>query len=188
MATANDIKKGDYVVFDKELYQVLDKEHVAMQQRRAVAKFKLRHLKTGKVVDRSVLALNDVELPEDVRKEQSVFIYERNGEYWFHEVGNPGNRFQLSIDLIGDSAKFLKSKMEVETLNYNGEAIGIKLPIKVEYEIVEAPPAIKGATASGGNKPAKLETGAKVNVPMFIETGDRIIVNTETGEYVSKAN
>lgn len=187
MASANEIKKGDYVVFDGEVYQVLDKEHVAMQQRRAVAKFKVRHLKTGKVVERSVLALNEVEVPEDVRKEKAVFIYARGEEYWFHEAGNPGKRFSLPESLIGDEVQFLKSKMEVQTLVYKDEILGVSLPIKAEYEVVEAPPAIKGATAAGGNKQAKIDTGATVNVPMFIEIGDRIVVNTETGEYAGKA-
>ncbi len=186
MASANEIKKGDYVIFDREVYQVLDKEHVAMQQRRAVAKFKVRHLKTGKVVERSVLALNEVETPEDVRKEKAVFIYARGGECWFHKVGSPADRFSLPESLIGDKIKFLKSKMEVETLVYGDEILGVSLPIKMEYEVTEAPPAIKGATAAGGNKQVKIDTGATVNVPMFIETGDKIIVNTETGDYAGK--
>ena len=128
-----------------------------------------------------------MEIPEDVRKETAVFIYARGSECWFHETGNPAKRFSLPESLIGDKVKFLKSKMEVQTLVYENEVLGMTLPIKVEYEVTEAPPAIKGVTAAGGNKQAKIDTGATVNVPMFIETGDKILVNTETGEYAGKA-
>ena len=184
---ANNIKKGDCVIFDGEPYEVLDKEHVAMQQRRAVVKMKIRQLKSGKVVDKSVLALNEVETPEDLEKGTAVFVYSKGQEYWFHEAGKPQNRFVLKEEFIRTQGKFLKSQMEITTLSFDGKIIKINLPVKYEYKIVETPPAVKGATAAGGGKPAKIETGAMVSVPMFVEAGDMIIVNTEKGEYVSKA-
>jgi len=184
---ANNIKKGDCVIFDGEPYEVLDKEHVAMQQRRAVGKMKIRQLERGKGMDKSILALNEVETPEDLEKGTAVFVYSKGQEYWFHEAGKPQNRFVLKEEFIGTQGKFLKSQMEVNTLSFDGKIIKINLPVKYEYKIVEAPPAVKGATAAGGGKPAKIETGAMVSVPMFVEAGDVIIVNTEKGEYVSKA-
>ncbi|MDD4761977.1 MAG: hypothetical protein PHZ25_03085 [Candidatus Pacebacteria bacterium] len=185
--SVNNIKKGDFVVLDREPYEVIDREHIAMQQRRAVVKLKVRNLKNGKVKEESMLSQGEIEVPEDLEKKPAVFAYNKKDEFWFHEVGNPGVRFMLKEELIGDKKLFLKPKMEISLLFYGEEVISIKLPIKVEYEVVEAPPVIKGATASGGNKPAKIETGAMVAVPMFIETGSKIIVNTERGEYDSKA-
>ena len=150
-------------------------------------KMKIRQLKSGKVMDKSILALNEVETPEDLEKGTAVFVYSKGQEYWFHEAGKPQNRFVLKEEFIGTQGKFLKSQMEVNTLSFDGKIIKINLPVKYEYKIVEAPPAVKGATAAGGGKPAKIETGAMVSVPMFVEAGDVIIVNTEKGEYVSKA-
>ena len=182
----NDVKKGDYVVLSGEPYRVVDREHSVMQQRKSVVRLKVKSLKTGKVKDETMIASSSIE-EADIEKSSAVFIYERGGEYFFHETGNPSNRFSLSLEVLSDSAQFLKSKMEVETLVYDGDIIGITLPIKVEYEVTEAPPVIKGATAAGGNKQATIETGAVISVPMFVETGDKIIVNTERSEYAGKA-
>lgn len=186
MASANDIKKGDLVVFNGEPWQVMDREHSVKQQRQAVVRMKLKNLKTGKVKDESAVSSAEIEMAE-VERRDAVFIYSRNGEYWFHEVGKPANRFAIPEEMIGEAALFLKPKMEVITLEYGGNILNVEPPIKAEYEVVETQPVIKGATASGGNKPAKLDTGATVLVPMFIETGDRIIVNIERKEYWSKA-
>jgi len=182
----NDIKKGAYVVLEGEPYRVVDREHSAMQQRKAVIRLRLKNLKTRKVKDETMVSSSGIE-EADIEKSSAIFIYERGGEYFFHETGNPADRFSLSSEVLSDYALYLKNKMEVETLVYEGDIIGITLPIKVEYEVVEAPPVIKSATAAGGTKQVKIETGAVISVPMFIETGDKIIVNTERGEYVSKA-
>jgi len=184
--TANDVKKGDCLVIGGEPYRVLDWEFSVKQQRQAVIRFKLKNMKTGRVKDET--AVSSAEMEEaDIIKGKAIFIYKRNKEYWFHEANNPGKRFELSSEVIGEGVDFLKAKMEVGTIIYEEEIIGLTLPIKAEYEVVEAPPAIKGATAAGGNKPAKLETGVMVNVPMFIETGDKILVNIEKAEYMGKA-
>jgi len=185
--SVNNIKKGDYVVFNGEPYEVIDREHIAMQQRRAVVKLKVRNLKNGKVKEESMLSQGEIEVPDDLEKKPAIFAYSRKDEFWFHEVGNPGVRFMIKEEILGDNKLYLKPKMEVGLLMFKGEPISVKLPIKVEYEVIEAPPVIKGATASGGNKLSKIETGAMINVPMFIEAGEKIIVNTERGEYDSKA-
>jgi len=182
----NEFKKGEYVVLNGEPYQILDKEHSAMQQRQAVVKLRVKSLKTGKVKEESMTSSQEAEEAE-IMKKSAVFIYTRNGEFWFHEKGNPGNRFSLKEEVLGDFSKWLKERMEIITVVFKEQVVDIILPIKVEYEVIETPPAIKGATAAGGNKPAKIDTGATVQVPMFVETGNRIVVNTETGEYDSRA-
>ena len=115
-----------------------------------------------------------------------IFIYVNRGEYWFNEKGNPKNRFQLSADVIGSAAQFLKGGTEVTAYKFGEKFISIELPIKMELEVTEAPPAIKGDTASGGGKMVTLETGAKINAPLFINTGDIVRVNTQTGEYTER--
>ena len=119
-------------------------------------------------------------------RKKAVFIYASRGEFWFHEEGNPKARFSLSGDLIGDQAPFLKPNIVVETWVFNDKVIKVVMPIKMEYRVIEAPPAVKGNTAQGGNKVVTIEGGAKINVPLFIQQDEVIRVNTQTGEYVER--
>lgn len=114
------------------------------------------------------------------------FIYESRGVYWFNEANNPQNRFSLKKEELGGGVNFLKSNLEIIALKFEGKIIRIELPIKIDYKVTEAPPAIKGDTAQGGAKAITIETGAKINVPLFIDEGDIIKVNTQTGEYVER--
>jgi elongation factor P len=111
------------------------------------------------------------------------FIYETKGQFWFHEVGVPSKRFSLTQEQIGNGARFLKKDAIAKALIFEDEIIGVKMPIKVELKVVEAPPATKGNTAQGGSKQVKVETGAMVNTPLFINEGDVIRINTEDGQY-----
>lgn len=187
MFSANELKKEDYIVVGGEPYVILDKEHSHMQQRRAVVRLKIKNLKNGKVLDKSFQSSDSLE-EADILKEAAVFIYSNRNEYWFHKKGDPSARFSLGREAIGDLAEFLKPKMEVVILVFGEKIININLPVKAEYKVVEAPPAIKGVTAAGGTKQVKIESGAAVNVPMFIEEGDKIIVNTKKGEYVGRVS
>jgi elongation factor P len=107
-------------------------------------------------------------------------------DYWFCDIKDPSNRFELSGNVIGDNMKFIKENMEVDSLVFNEEIIGIKVPIKVELKVVEAPPAVRGNTATGANKQITLETGLVVNAPIFIEEGESVVVNTDKCEYVER--
>jgi len=185
MKGVNEVRKGDYVVLSGEPFEVVDREHIAMQQRRAGGKLKVKSLKTGKVKEESMLSQGEIEEAE-INREEAIFAYDKRGEFWFHKEGKPAERFVLDGEILGEQVKFLKPKMKVMTIGYSGEVVAVKLPIKGGYEVKETPPPIKGATAAGGNKPATLETGAVVAVPMFVETGDKIVVNTERGEYDSR--
>ena len=111
---------------------------------------------------------------------------EAGGQYWFHEEGNPKNRFSLSAEAIGTSGQLLQPNTKVLTVTFSGKVIKVSLPIKIELEVVEAPPALRGNTAQGGTKQVTLKGGAKVNVPLFINAGDVVRVNTETGEYTER--
>ena len=146
---------------------------------------KIKDLRTGKVLDKTFKSSDAIEEAE-IERRDAVFIYERNGEYWFNELGNPSARFALSGGVIGSQAQFLKSKMEIKAFIFKGDIINIELPIKADYKVIEAPPSIKGNTSSGGSKLVTIEGGAKINTPLFVEEGDTIRVNTETGEYTER--
>ncbi|MCL4437703.1 elongation factor P, partial [Patescibacteria group bacterium] len=122
----------------------------------------------------------------NIERNEAVFIYANKGEYWFHEKGNPGNRFSLKAEVIGEGANFLKPQTEVEMVIFNGKVINVIMPIKMDFKVVEAPPAIRGNTAQGGSKQITLEGGAKISAPLFIEEGDLVRINTQTGEYVER--
>ena len=170
---------------DGDPYEVTESHFLRMQQRKAVVQTKIRNLITGKILDRNWQASDYFEEAEVDRKEAS-FIYSHREEYWFTDPGNPKSRFSLSEDLIGEGAKFLKPNIKVTTFTFNGKVIKIILPIKMELEVTEAPPATKGNTAQGGSKVVTIEGGAQISVPLFVNQGDIIRINTETGEYVER--
>lgn len=170
---------------DKQPYLVVESEFVRMQQRKPVMKTKIKNLISGKTLERSFQPSDEIEEAE-LEKMKAQFIYESRGEFWFHEAGNPKNRFSLKVEEIGNSIKFLKPNLEIIALKFAGKIINIELPIKVDYRVVEAPPAIKGDTAQGGTKIAVIETGAKIIVPLFIQEEDIIRINTQTCEYAER--
>ena len=185
MLAYTDLTKGVLFIFEGAPYEVLETHFLRMQQRKAVVQTKIRNLITGKILDRNYQASDTFEEAEIERK-QALFIYESRGEYWFHEEGNPKARFSLSADLLGDRGKFLKPNTKVTATIFDEKVIKVEIPIKMEFKVVEAPPAIRGNTAQGGTKTVTLEGGAKVNAPLFINEGDVIRVNTETGEYTER--
>ncbi len=182
-----DLKKGVLFVMDGAPYEVLDSHFLRMQQRKAVVQTKIKNLVTGKIVDRNFQPSDSFEEAE-VNRQSALFIYTNRGEYWFHEEGNPKNRFMLAQEILGDRAQFLKPNTEVETMIFSGKVIGVQLPVKMDFKVIEAPPAIKGNTAQGGSKVVIIEGGGKVSVPLFVNEGDMITVNTSTGEYVGRAD
>ncbi len=156
-----------------------------MQQRKPVTQLKIENLISGKVVDYSAHQNEEFEEAE-IDMTPVVFIYQAKGEYWFNEKGNPKDRFPLKEEAIGKAAQFLKTNLEVTAYKFGEKIINMELPIKMDLKVTEAPPAVKGNTAQGGTKLVTLETGAKVDVPLFINEGDILRVNTTTGEYVER--
>ncbi|KKP56334.1 MAG: Elongation factor P [Parcubacteria group bacterium GW2011_GWC1_34_10] len=185
MLDYNQITAGKLIIFNGEPWEVLSSHVFRKQQRKPVNATKLRNLITGRMTENSFHQSEKVEEAE-VEKQNIKFIYTQKNEYWFHEDEDPSKRFALTEDQIGIGYKFLKKDSIVEAMIFDGKIVGIKMPIKMELKVVEAPPAIKGNTAQGGNKVVKVETGASVNAPLFINEGDTIIINTENGEYVSR--
>ena len=185
--TYNELKAG--IIFTKEgdsdPYQVLEYAFVRMQQSKPVAQLKIKNLISGKVLAYTAHQNENFEEAEIERKD-IIFIYCAKDQYWFHELGNPRNRFSLAHETLGDQSRFLKEGLQITALEFDGNAIGIELPVKLDLLVAEAPPTIKGNTAQGGTKPVVLETGVRVSVPLFIHQGDVVRVNTQTGEYVER--
>jgi elongation factor P len=185
MLDYNDIRVGKVIIFNGDPYEVLDSHVFRKQQRKPVNATKLKNLITGKVTEYS-FHVSEKAVEAEIEARPLTFIYNNRGAWWFHTTGNPSERIELSSDILGDKAKYLKEKTEIFGLYFEDRLIGIRLPIKMQFKVTEAPPTIKGNTAQGGNKLVKIETGAMITTPMFVEEGDTIEINTEVGEYVSR--
>lgn len=193
MLNYNDLRPGVIFILDSEPYQVLEYSFLRMQQRKPVVQTKIKNLINGKVLDRN-FHQNETFEEAEIQKEKVKFVFahrdncgaitvKRFDKFVFCYENNPPKRFELSAEQIGESAKFLKPNSVIEAQIFGDQIVNIVLPIKMDFEVIEAPPSIKGNTASGGNKAVTIETGAKINAPLFIEIGDIIRINTQTGEY-----
>jgi len=185
MLDYNDVKPRTYIVMDGQPFEVLSSHVFRKQMRKPVNATKLRNLITGKVMEYSFHASEKTQEADIVTREVKYLFNNRN-EYWFCEKNDPSKRFSLAEDFIGEQGKFMKPNGPIEILTFEDRNIGVKLPIKVELKVTEAPPSIKGNTAQGGTKAVTLETGASLNAPLFINEGDILRINTETGEYVER--
>lgn len=181
----NEILPKKIINYNDAPYEVLSAHIFRMQKRKPVNQTKLRNMVTGQVLEISFHA-NETADEADTERMQAMYLYSNGKESWFCEKGNPKNRFAFPFDAVHDQVQWLKQNEEVEVLTYEEKPMTIKIPIKVELVVKEAPPAVKGNTVSGGTKLAELETGAKVNVPLFINPGDVIRINTDTGEYTER--
>ena len=191
MLNYNDVKPGVAVLVEGEPYVCTWNNIMQKQQRRPVNQTKLRHLIRGNVIEYSFQQSDKLQEAE-IETKPAVFIYTRRlpagrQEWWFHEVKDKAKRFTVEDEKVGESGKFLKPNTEVDTLWFEGKLFRVRLPIKVDLKVTEAPPNVRGNTAQGGSKIVTVETGADINVPMFINEGDVVRVNTETGEYVERA-
>jgi elongation factor P len=175
------------ITFDGGIYEVVFSHVARKDMGKPSNRTKLRNLRTGKV---SEVVFHQAEKVEeaDLEVREVKFIYKNRGEAWFCDPENPKDRFSIKEEVIGDATQFMKTDMLVEMRKWEDELLGVSLPIKMELKVTQADPAVKGNTAQGGNKQVTLETGAVLNVPMFINEGDIVRVNTETGEYVERVS
>jgi len=178
----NEILTKKVIIFNDEPCLVVDHHVFRKQQRKPVNITKLKGLISGRMIE-NTFHVNETATEADLEKSSVTYIYESKGEYWFHMTGKPSERFTLSADMIGSQVKFLKAKSEVDAVVFNEKIIGVNIPIKVELKVTEAMEAVKGNSSSGAQKEVTLETGAKVMVPMFINEGDIVAINTESGDY-----
>jgi elongation factor P len=187
----NEIREGKIIIHNDEPCVVLESHVARTQQRKPQNAVKLRSLKSGRSYN-EVFHVSDSADEAELEKRETKFLYANRGEYWFADPKNPANRFKLDEALLAGKTKFLKENELVTSLVWTNdedeeETIGVQLPVKMTFTVKEAPPAVKGDTAKGGNKQITLENGTVINAPLFIEAGEKIIVNTETGEYAERA-
>lgn len=189
----NEITPKKVIVIDNEPFEVVSSHVFRKQQRKPVNQTRLKGLKSGRMIERTFHQSETAE-EADLEKRTIKYIYSNKGEHWFSDLDNPKDRFSLSTDVVSASDKYLKENELVDALVFDdpsnsseeGQIIGIKLPIKVELAVTEAPPSVKGNTAQGGVKQVTLESGAVVSVPLFINEGDIVRINTETGQYAER--
>lgn len=178
----NEVTEKKFIVLDGAPYEVLSSHVFRKQQRKPVNATKLKNLMTGKVTEYSFHQSEKIEEAE-IESREVKYLYNSRGEWWFCEADDPSKRFKVTDEQAGPQAKFLKANTIVEQLLFDEQPMGFKMPITVELRVTEAPPNVKGDTATGGNKTVTLETGATINVPLFVNEGDIIKINTDTGEY-----
>ena len=184
MISTNDFKTGVSVEMDGDAYVVVEFQHVKPGKGSAFVRAKLRNVRTGAVIERTFNAGEKMPKAHLDRREMQ-YLYHDGTYYVFMDTENYEQSL-LTEEQMADANKFLKENMIVSILSYNGTVLGVDLPSSVELEVIDTEPGIKGDTASGGNKPATVETGAVVRVPFFINVGDRIKVNTSTSEYIER--
>lgn len=185
MLSITDLTAGLYIVYEDMPYQVLEVRHLHIGRGGSSIQTKLKNLKTGAVLARNFKP-SDMFEEADIEKKNVKYLYNHRDKYWFCEEKNQTSRFQLSEDQLGETIRFLKPNTIVEALNFKDAILNITLPIKMDFKVIEAPPAIRGNTAQGGTKTVIIETGAQIVVPLFINEDDIIRVNTVTGEYVER--
>lgn len=185
MLEYNEITPRKFILLDGAPHEVLASHVFRKQQRKPVNQTKLRNLLSGAVVERSFHQSEKAD-EADLSTRDIKYIFNKRGEYWFNEPNDPTKRFSLPSSIVGPQGDFLPPNTIVEALVFNDEIIGLKLPIKVELRVTEAPPAVRGNTAQGATKQITLETGAIVNAPLFINEGDLVRINTETSQYVER--
>ncbi|MGI6435101.1 MAG: elongation factor P [Syntrophomonadaceae bacterium] len=185
MISVNDFRTGATIEMDGQAYQVVDFQHVKPGKGAAFVRAKLKNVKTGGVVEKTFRAGEKVPKAHLDRREMQ-YLYNDGEGYVFMDNENY-EQITISADAMGDGVKWLLENMNIHVLLFQGNIIGIDMPNFVELEVVETEPGVKGDTATGATKSATLQTGAKVQVPLFINTGDRLRIDTRTGLYMERA-
>jgi elongation factor P len=184
MADTSDFRNGLIIKFKNDLYTITEFQHVKPGKGGAFVRSTLKNLKTGRVIDNTFRAGESIEV---IRVERRKFQYlYRDGDFLVCMDNETYEQINIPIEYIGDGLQFLKESTEIEILFNGSEIVSVDIPIFVNLEVVETEPGFRGDTATGANKPAKLETGASINVPLFINQGDVLKVDTRTASYVER--
>lgn len=186
MLTHTDLKKGVEFIYEGQPWIVLEASMMKMAQRRPVIQSKIKNLIDGRVQEKN-FQQGDMFDEANLEKHEIKYLYTTKGQFFFCDPKDPSKRFSFTEAQIGTQAKYLKPNELVIGIVFEEKIINFKLPIKVTLKVKETPPGVKGDRAQGGTKEATLESGAVIQVPLFIEEGDLIEINTETDEYVKRA-
>ncbi len=182
---ATRMKKGMLIKIGDDLFRVLDLQHVTPGNLRGFVRVKLRNIRNGTLADQKLRSEDTVERATLEEKEMQ-YLYQDGDDYYFMDT-TTFEQTHITSEALGDSVSYLKPEMTIQVEFYGDEPVGIELPPTVDLVVEDTAPGIKGATASAQVKPARLETGLVVNVPPFVNTGDKVRVSTETGDYLSRA-
>ena len=180
-----ELKKGMPIALDGEPYAVVDYERTKMQKRAPVMRIRFRSLRTGRVVDRTFNGFDVKFTIADVERRKAEYIYQ-DGELYYFMDNETFEQFPLNGDQITDALPYLIEQTTVDLVLFQDEPISIEIPLNVDLKIVDTDPGFKGDTATGGSKPATVETGLVVQVPLFINIGETIRIDTRTGEYAGR--
>ena len=184
MINATELRKGVVIELDGKLYQVLDYQHIK-QKRTALARVKLRDIQAGHAFERTFQSSEKfVRARLEFRDMQ--YLYNDGNLYYFMDE-QTFEQISLNLDQLGDTISYMKEGMSLQISSYKGEVVGVELPVSVELQVASAEPGVKGDTVTAGTKPATLETGITVQVPLFVNEGDIIKVDTRTGAYLERA-
>lgn len=186
MIDSGELRKGLTIELDDKLYQVMSYQHIKIGRGSAMVKLKMRDIRGGHTIERTFQASEKFTRARlDSRTMQ--YLYNDGNSYYFMDE-KTFEQIPISSSQLGDALDYLKENMSLEVSSYKGKLIGVELPITVELEVAETGPGFKGDTATAGNKPAKLETGITIQVPLFINNGDVIKVDTRTGQYLERVS
>ena len=185
MISGSELRKGVIIELEGKLYQVIEYQHVKMK-RTALAKVKLRDMQAGHTVERTFQS-NERFTRARLDYRNSQYLYNDGNLYYFMDEDN-FEQTALTAEQLGDALNYLKEGISLGISSYQGELVGVEIPITVELKVIDTGPGFKGDTATGGNKPAKLETGITIQVPLFINNEDIIKVDTRTGSYLERVS
>jgi len=186
MITTGDLKKGISIELDGGLYTIIDWEHIKTGRGSAQVRLKLRDLRAGHTIEKTFQAGSKFNQAR-IERRRSSYLYSDGDLYYFMD-SETFDQTMINSDTLGDTINYLKDGQELEVLQYGEETMGVELPTSVHLAIAETGPSFKGDTAQGGNKPATLETGLIVQVPLFLNNGDIISVDTRTGSYIERVS
>jgi elongation factor P len=184
MISTGELKKGVAIELDGELWQILDYHHIKMGRGSAQVRITLRNIKRGQTVERSFQA--GTKWPRASMEKRPVQFLYRDGTDFHFMDNDTYDQFILTTEQLGEAAQYLKDGMTLDRTSYQGETIGVELPVTVDLKVVETEPGFAGDTQSGARKPAQTESGLVVQVPIFVEPGDTIRIDTRTGEYQTR--
>jgi len=184
MVEAGDFRRGLTIEYDGQIFQVIEFLHVKPGKGAAFVRTKLKNIKTGAVIEKTFRPDERMPLAHIERREMQ-YLY-NDGELYYFMDTQTYEQIALNQDMVGDALKFVKENMTVTVLSHNGSVFGVEPPRFVELEVIDTEPGFKGDTQTGATKPAKVETGAVIQVPLFINVGDKIKIDTSTEEYLSR--
>jgi elongation factor P len=184
MLGLSDLRLGAVISINNEPYQIMFTQHIKVARGGAVVKTKLKNLISGSTLEKTFSGSDSIE-EADMARRKANFLYEQDNDFFFMD-NEDFEQFQFGQDALGDMTKYFKEGQEVDVLIFNNKPVAVALPTKITLEVSSAPEGVRGNSAGAITKTVTLETGVEIRTPLFIKTGDQVVINTETGDYVER--